>query len=104
MATAVEQNELILLDGAMGTMLQAAGLAVGELPEAWNITHPQAVAAIHRRYAQAGSRVLYANTFGANRLKAAGSGYTPGELIAAGLDIAKRAVPAVPAPVPASVP
>ena len=73
----------------MGTMLQAAGLAVGELPEAWNITHPEAVAAIHRRYAQAGSRVLYANTFGANRLKAAGSGYTPAELITAGIHIVK---------------
>ena len=85
------ENDLILLDGGMGTMLQQAGLPLGELPESWNITHPEAVTAIHRQYAAAGSRVLYANTFGANCFKAAGSGYTPEELVEAGIRCARAA-------------
>ena len=69
---AVENHELIILDGGMGTMLQTAGLPVGQIPELWNCTQPETVAGIHRQYVDAGSRVLYANTFGVNRLKAAG--------------------------------
>ena len=87
----MERSEYLVLDGAMGTMLQAAGLAVGELPESWNLTHPDAVTAIQRRYVEAGSDVLYANTFGANRRKTAGSGYAPAELIAAGVRCARAA-------------
>ncbi len=75
----------------MGTMLQAAGLGMGELPESWNLTHPDRVAAIQRKYVDAGSNVLYANTFGANRLKTAGSGYTPAELIAGAVRCARDA-------------
>ena len=78
----MENRELIILDGGMGTMLQAAGLPVGQIPELWNCTQPETVAAIQRRYVEAGSRVLYTNTFGANRRKSAGCGYTPAELIA----------------------
>ncbi|MDE7087676.1 MAG: homocysteine S-methyltransferase family protein [Clostridia bacterium] len=59
----------IILDGATGTQLQAAGLPLGVLPEEWNITHKDAVTAIHRAYFQAGSDVVCANTFGANCLK-----------------------------------
>ena len=70
----MDRSEYLVLDGAMGTMLQAAGLPLGELPESWNLTHPDAVTAIQRQYVEAGSDVLYANTFGANRRKAAGSG------------------------------
>ena len=84
-------DEIMLLDGAMGTMLQQAGLSLGEMPETWNMTHPEAVAAVHRRYVEAGSRVIYANTFGANRLKAAGSGYGAAELIKAGVRLAREA-------------
>jgi len=87
----VERSEYLVLDGAMGTMLQAAGLAMGELPESWNLTHPDAVTAIQRRYVEAGSDVLYANTFGANRRKTAGSGYAPAELIAGGIRCARAA-------------
>ena len=61
----MENAEITLLDGGMGTMLQAAGLPLGELPEVWNLTHPDQVTAVHRKYAEAGSRILYANTFGA---------------------------------------
>ena len=87
----MEKAEFILLDGAMGTMLQAAGLPAGALPESWNIENPAAVTAIHRRYVQAGSRVIYANTFGANRLKTAGCGYSVAELVTAGIRAARAA-------------
>ncbi len=83
--------DILLLDGGMGTMLQAAGLPLGELPEVWNITHPEAVISVHRRYAEAGSRVLYTNTFGANRFKAAASGYSVRELVSAGVRCAREA-------------
>ncbi len=91
MVRPVDKHDLILLDGAMGTMLQAAGLGMGELPESWNLTHPEEVTAIQRRYVEAGSDILYANTFGANRLKVAKSGYTPAELIAGGVRCAREA-------------
>ncbi len=87
----MDPTEIILLDGGMGTMLQAAGLPLGELPEVWNVTQPQTVSAIQRRYAEAGSKVLYTNTFGANRCKAAGCGYGVEELVTAGVRCARRA-------------
>ena len=68
----MEFDKIILLDGAMGTMLQAAGLPMGQIPELWNVTHPETVSAIQRSYVEAGSRVLYTNTFGANRYKSSG--------------------------------
>ena len=87
----MDKAEIILLDGGMGTMLQTAGLPLGELPELWNITRPEAVTAVQRRYAEAGAMVLYTNTFGANRYKAAGCGYGVGELVAAGVRCARSA-------------
>ena len=63
------QNNLVILDGGMGTLLQKAGLAPGELPERWNLTHADEVTAIHRAYFDAGSNVVNTNTFGANILK-----------------------------------
>jgi 5-methyltetrahydrofolate--homocysteine methyltransferase len=59
----------VLADGAMGTMLFAAGLQFGDPPEAWNVSHPDVVRRIHRAYLAAGSRILMTNTFGANRLR-----------------------------------
>ncbi len=85
-------GEFIILDGAMGTMLQAAGLPVGQCPESWNIEQPEKVAAVHRAYVQAGTRLVCANTFGANRYKLARSGYAPGQVIAAGIGLARQAV------------
>ncbi len=87
----MQTHKITILDGAMGTMLQAAGLRVGELPELWNLTHAEAVTAIQRQYVEAGSRVLYANTFGANRHKVAASGHSPAELIAGGIRAARAA-------------
>ena len=86
----MNNRSYLLLDGAMGTMLQAAGLPVGSLPEVWNITQPDKVTDIQRQYVQAGSGVIYANTFGANRLKTAGCGYTVAELVKAGVAAAKN--------------
>ena len=63
------QSNLVILDGGMGTLLQKAGLAPGELPESWNLTHAEDVTAIHRAYFDAGSNVINTNTFGANSLK-----------------------------------
>ena len=59
----------VFFDGGMGTLLQAKGLQAGELPERWNLSHPQIVQEIHRAYYDAGSNVVTANTFGANALK-----------------------------------
>lgn len=62
-------KELLFFDGGMGTLLQAEGLKPGELPETWNITHPETVIGIHRKYIEAGSDIVLANTFGANAIK-----------------------------------
>ncbi len=62
-------DRVLLLDGGIGTLLQAAGLRPGELPERWNLTRPETVQDIHRAYLKAGSRVITTNTFGANTLK-----------------------------------
>lgn len=75
----------------MGTMLQAAGMPVGIVPETWNITHPENIIAVHRRYLEAGTQVLYTNTFGVNRFKAVRSGYSVAELTAAGVRCAREA-------------
>ena len=59
----------ILADGAMGTMLFAAGLQFGDPPETWNLAHPDVVRRIQRGYLEAGSRIVLTNTFGGNRLR-----------------------------------
>ena len=86
-----KQDNTLLLDGGMGTMLQAAGLALGEKPEALNLKDPALIESIHARYAAAGSAILNANTFGASAHKLAGTGYTVEQVIAAGIGCAKRA-------------
>ncbi|HAW15755.1 MAG TPA: homocysteine methyltransferase, partial [Clostridiales bacterium] len=63
------KDNILFLDGGMGTLLQEKGLKPGELPERWNLTHPDIVSDIHRAYYDAGSNVVSTNTFGANILK-----------------------------------
>jgi len=63
------KENIVYLDGGMGTLLQAQGLKPGEHPERWNLSHPDAITAIHRAYYDAGSNVVSTNTFGANLLK-----------------------------------
>ena len=85
------QSNTILLDGGMGTMLQAAGLKLGARPEELNITDPALIEGIHGQYAAAGSRIVNANTFGASAHKLAGSAYTLEQIITAGIENCKRA-------------
>ena len=85
------QSHTILLDGGMGTMLQASGLKLGARPEELNIEDPALIERIHGMYAAAGSRIVNANTFGASAHKLADSQYTLEEIIAAGIRCCKRA-------------
>lgn len=84
-------KEMLLFDGAMGTQLQARGLAAGELPEIWNVTHPEVIREIHKAYVDAGCDILKTNTFGANALKFVGTGYTVPQLVRAGVENAREA-------------
>ncbi len=81
----------IFLDGGMGTMLQATGLPVGERPELLAVNRPELLTSIHKAYIDAGSDIVYANTFGASAKKLAGSGYTVEQLVPAALECARRA-------------
>ena len=85
------QSNTILLDGGMGTMLQAAGLKLGARPEELNITDPALIEGIHGQYAAAGSRIVNANTFGASAHKLTGSAYTLEQVITAGIENCKHA-------------
>ena len=86
------QPNTILLDGGMGTKLQAAGMKLGTRPEDLNIENPELIRSIHAKYAAAGSRVVNANTFGASPHKLADSKYTLEEVITAGIANCKQAV------------
>lgn len=88
----LNNREFLFLDGGMGTMLQSAGVETGHVPELLNITNPLAVMNIHRAYAENGSDIVYANTFGANRFKLEGTGYTVAEIVSAGISNARKAV------------
>lgn len=85
------KNDFVYLDGAMGTMLQQSLLQLGERPEVLNITHPHEITQIHKSYIDAGSDIVYANTFGANAHKLEGCGHSVEEIIAAGIRNAKAA-------------
>lgn len=78
-------DKIKFFDGGMGTMLQAAGLKAGQLPETLNITNKDMILAVHRAYADAGCEYITANTFGANCLKF--ENYD--EIIKAGIELAK---------------
>jgi len=89
--TAMHKKRLFF-DGAMGTMLQDAGLPVGQLPDLWCIERPETVEAVHADYLKAGSRILKTNTFGANPHKLAPYGVTTQQVVKAAVAIAKRAI------------
>ncbi len=65
------QQRVLILDGAMGTMLQARGLKPGQSPEELNLTMPEVVASVHREYIEAGADIIITNTFGGTRFKLA---------------------------------
>jgi len=82
----------VVIDGAWGTQLQQRGLPVGAAPDAWNLTHPEKVEEVARAYAQAGSRIVLTNTFGANRFILARQGLADkmAEVNRAGVEISRR--------------
>jgi len=68
LAEALAAGHLLLADGGTGTTLQAEGLDAGEYPELWNFDNPAAIRRLAQRYAEAGSDIVYTNTFGGNRI------------------------------------
>ena len=90
----LQRGELILSDGAMGTMLQAHGLSAGVVPELWNAEHPEVIREIHRAYLEVGAQIATANTFGGNRLRMAKAGLAERsvELSRLGITLAREVV------------
>jgi 5-methyltetrahydrofolate--homocysteine methyltransferase len=90
------QSPVLLADGAMGTMLFAAGLESGAPPELWNVEYPERVRAIQRAYLQAGSQIILTNTFGGTRYRLGMHGLEARviELNRAGAEIARAEVAA----------
>lgn len=86
------QKQLLFFDGAMGTMLQSAGLPAGEAPDVWNLTHPDEVTAIHMAYLAAGCDVVTTNTFGCTAHKLARTDYSAAEVAAAAVRNAQAAI------------
>ena len=85
------KDRVVLLDGAMGTVLQQKGLPPGGQPELLNLTAPELLLSVYRDYIDAGSEIIYANTFGANALKLAPTGRGVREVVSAAVDLARRA-------------
>ncbi len=91
MGNNIFDNGFFVLDGAMGTVMQRMGLNTGRYPELLNLEAAEEIYSIQRKYVDSGSNIIYANTFGANRLKLRGSGKTVRELVEAAVAIAKKA-------------
>lgn len=85
------KRKMMILDGAMGTMLQKKGLPLGERPELLCLSSPDVITKIHQEYIEAGAELIYANTFGANELKLKDTGYEVEEVIQAAILAAKKA-------------
>ncbi len=85
------KKEFILLDGAMGTLIQKSKVEYDSVPETLNILHPDLIASFHKKYIEAGADIIYANTFGANSYKLKDSGYSADDIISAGIKNAKSA-------------
>lgn len=85
------KTNIVIFDGAMGTMLQKKGLKLGQVPETLNITERDKIIEIHKEYIQAGANVITSNTFGANELKLAKTGYSVEEIIDAAITLAIKA-------------
>ena len=84
-------DRILILDGAMGSVLQQRGLPPGGIPELLNLTDPELLVSIHREYIDAGSEIIYANNFGANGKKLRGSGHSVEEIVSAAITTAKKA-------------
>lgn len=86
------KNNILVIDGAMGTMLQKKGLKLGENPELLNIKEKDIIREIHKEYIDNGAMVITTNTFGANELKLAEIGYSVEEIIDAAVKLAKESI------------
>ena len=86
------KDNLLIFDGAMGTMLQKEGLPIGDNPEIFGMKNPDKLLKIHKKYLEAGCNVLTTNTFGCNELKVTKLGYTVEEIINNAITIAKQAI------------
>ena len=87
------RKRIVFFDGGTGSLLQANGLKPGELPETWNIFHPEIVTKLHYDYLEAGADIVKTNTFGANGLKFNdASEYGLDEIVTAAMENAKKAV------------
>lgn len=86
------KEKILIADGAMGTMLQNMGLPFGYAPDLWAVEEPEKVAAVHKRYIDAGANIITTDTFGTNRLKMAEYGRDSGEVAAAGVKLLKKAI------------
>ena len=84
-------KQMLVFDGAMGTILQQNGLTAGELPEVWNFTHEELICDIHKSYIDAGAELISTNTFGANSLKLENTPYSVQDVVTKAVSIAKRA-------------
>lgn len=84
-------KEILFFDGAMGTMLQKSGLLAGEIPETYNILHPNKITEIHQKYIKAGADIITTNTFGANEYKLKETNFTVEEVVESAVNIAKKA-------------
>ncbi|MDR1236277.1 MAG: homocysteine S-methyltransferase family protein, partial [Holosporaceae bacterium] len=85
-------EKFTLLDGGMGTMLQKIGIPPGTCPEVLNMESPEIIEDIHAQYIEAGSQIIYTNTFGANGYKLSATGFSPKEIIDAAVKTARRAI------------
>lgn len=85
------KTNIVIFDGAMGTMLQKKGLKLGQVPETLNVTERDKIIEIHKEYIKAGAKVITSNTFGANELKLAKTGYTVESIIDAAITLANEA-------------
>lgn len=88
----LDRKDFVFLDGGMGTMLQALGIETEHVPEMLNLTDSASIMKIHRMYAESGSDIVYANTFGANRFKLRRCGHSVEEVVSAGVKNAREAV------------
>ena len=91
MSKTLDFNKFIILDGAMGTMLQAHGMKAGDLPETYNILQAKIIEKIHKEYIEVGANIVTTNTFGANRYKYRDSKFKLEDIIGEGVQIARRA-------------
>lgn len=89
--TLLKTKDFIILDGAMGTMIQKSGAIFEHSPETLNITEPELIQSFHRAYIDAGADIIYSNTFGANSYKLENSGYSVSQIVGAAIKNAKAA-------------